>query len=83
MEVSYGASVESSAIEGWRAGLIWRDFSSENTGNDLGEELDAFVRLSFANDVSLSFEMANYDGPDASYAPADKTKYWVTLGYKF
>jgi hypothetical protein len=83
VEVSYGASVESSAIEGWRAGLIWRDFSSENTGNDLGEELDAYLRLSFANDVSLSFEMADYDGPDASYAPADKTKYWVTLGYKF
>jgi hypothetical protein len=28
-------------------------------------------------------QMADYDGPDASYAPADKTKYWVTLGYKF
>lgn len=83
VEISYGASVESSAIESWRAGLIWRDFSSENTSNDLGEELDAFVNVSFANNVSLSVQMADYDGPDASFAPADKTKYWVTLGYKF
>lgn len=83
VEVSYGASVESSVIESWRAGLIWRDFEAENTGDDLGEEVDAYLRLSFANDVSLSFEVADYDGPDASYAPADKTKYWVTLGYKF
>lgn len=83
VEVSYGASIDSSAIESWRAGLIWRDFEAENTGDDLGEEVDAYLRLNFANDVSLSFEVADYNGPDASYAPADKTKYWVTLGYKF
>ena len=83
VEVSYGASVDASAIENWRAGLIWHDFESENTDNTLGEELDVFVRLNFTNDMTLSFEMADYDGPDASYAPADKTKYWVILGYKF
>lgn len=83
VEVSYGASVDASAIESWRAGLIWHEFESENTSDDLGNELDLFVSLNFANDVSLSFEMADYDGPDAAYAPADRTKYWVTLGYKF
>ncbi|HBU63576.1 MAG: hypothetical protein CMH91_12080 [Oceanicaulis sp.] len=83
VEVSYGASVEASAIESWRAGLIWHEFEAENTSDDLGQELDLFVSFSFANDVSLSFEMADYDGPDAAYAPADRTKYWVTLGYKF
>jgi hypothetical protein len=83
VEVSYGASVDSSAIESWRAGLIWHDFQSENTSNSLGEEFDLFVRLDFSNDMTLSFEMADYDGPDAAYAPADRTKYWVSLGYKF
>jgi len=83
VEVSYGASVDASAIESWRAGLIWHDFQSENTSNSLGEEFDLFVRLDFSNDMTLSFEMADYDGPDAAYAPADRTKYWVSLGYKF
>ena len=83
VEVSYGASVDASAIESWRAGLTWHEFESENTSDDLGNELDLFVSLNFANDVSLSFEMADYDGPDAVYAPTDRTKYWVTLGYKF
>ena len=83
VEVSYGASVDASAIESWRAGLIWHEFEAENTGADLGQELDLFVSFSFSNDVELSFEMADYDGPDTAGAPADRTKYWVTLGYKF
>ena len=83
VDLSYGASVEGSAIEGWRAGIVWHDFEAENTGADLGEEFDLYVRLSFANDIELSFEMADYDGPDIAPAPADRTKYWLTLGYKF
>lgn len=82
VNVSYGQSLEG-AIESWRAGLVWRDFEAENTGDDLGEEVDAYLKVTFANDVSLTAGIADYDGPDASYAPSDKTKYYISLGYSF
>lgn len=77
----YGQSAELPWLQGWSADLIWRDYASENTGDELGEEWDARLSLNLTDAVGLGFKFADYDGPDTATAPADRRKTWVYLTY--
>ena len=80
--VSYGRDFEHGPFQSWEAGLVYRDFESENTGADLGSEWDAELAFDLTDAVGLAFQIADYDGPGTAIAPADKTKTWIVLTYK-
>lgn len=80
--VSYGRDFAQGPFRSWEAGLVRRDFQAESTSLDLGESWDAEISLSLTEHVGLAFQIADYDGPDTAYAPADRIKQWVVLTYK-
>jgi len=60
---------------------MYHDFQAERTGADLGDEWDAHVTARFAGGVSLSWQVAEYDGPGVAPAPADRSKNWIVLSF--
>ncbi|WP_203291758.1 alginate export family protein [Maricaulis parjimensis] len=78
---SYGLGWESGWLRGLETGVRYHDFSSERLGDDLGEEWDAFITAEFPGGFELSWQFADYDGPDVAPAPADRVKNWIILSY--
>jgi hypothetical protein len=71
----------------WEAGfvsspaltVIYHDFEAEQTGGDLGSEIDVQLTAKLAPKVSGVLKFADYDGPTGG--PADRTKVWVGLQF--
>jgi len=80
--LSYGRDWDDGLVRGFSIGVRHHDFEAERTGADLGDELDAFVTLDFPQNISLSWQVADYDGPDVAPAPADRSNNWIILSYK-
>ena len=79
--VSYGRSWESGWVRGLEAGVRYHDFQSERRSADLGDEWNAFITAEMPGGFELSWQFAEYDGPDVAPAPADRTKNWIILSY--
>ena len=77
----YGVDWEQGWLRGLSAGVMYHDFQAERTGADLGDEWDAHVTARFAGGVSLSWQVAEYDGPGVAPAPADRSKNWIVLSF--
>jgi hypothetical protein len=60
--------------------LVGHDFSDDGGGVDFGSELDASVRFTLSDRVSLEAKAAVFDGDDARFA--DRTKMWFALEYR-
>jgi hypothetical protein len=63
--------------------LVWHDFEAEQTGADLGSEVDAQLTARFSPNVTGILKLADYDGPAGVTAGplADRTKVWVGLQF--
>ncbi|GGE50447.1 hypothetical protein GCM10011367_26650 [Marinicauda pacifica] len=82
-EAAYGGDLNSAVFTGWSVFLARHEFSAERTGVDLGEEWDFELALGLGEHAELAFQIADYDGPGGAVAPADRTKQWVVLSYKY
>jgi hypothetical protein len=71
----------------WTAGPVstpvfmvrWHEFEADQTGADLGSEIDAQLTARLAPKVTGILKIADYDGPTGG--PADRTKVWVGLQF--
>jgi hypothetical protein len=57
------------------------DFSAEETGADLGSELDLLGAIDLRQGVALEAKIAIFDGGDAG--PADRRKVWLAMTFDF
>ncbi len=65
--------------ESLSAALVLHDFEAENSGGDLGTEIDAVISSRLNANVALEFKAAFFNGGDAG--PADRDKLWIGLTY--
>ena len=79
--LSFSRDINTGPFNRLSGGVRRHEFDADRTGADLGGEWDVFVTARFEHGVSLSWQFADYDGPDVAPAPADRTKGWVVLSY--
>ncbi len=63
------------------ASIIYHDFDSEEGDVDLGREIDAKLNLAITDRVSAEAMAAFFEGQAAG--PADRTKVWAGLQYRY
>ncbi len=63
------------------ATLIYHEFETEEGGRDLGTELDAILTVKMDGNWSAAAAAAFFDGD--TDGPADRTKVWGTLQYRY
>lgn len=69
-------------VKGFSFVLRHQDFEADRTGADLGDEWDASASGQLNRKLSWLIKYADYDGPDAAPAPADRTRVWFGLEWK-
>lgn len=69
------------ALKGLAATIVYHDFSSENGGGSLGEEIDAQISYKISSAVTATLKHAHYNGPTGG--PASRNKTWVQLIYNY
>lgn len=80
--LSWARDWDTGPVRGFSTGLRRHEFEAERTGADLGGEWDAHITLDFPHGLALSWQVAEYDGPDTAPAPADVSRTWVVLSYR-
>ena len=66
----------SGTLKGVSLGLIYHDFTGEESGDSLGTEIDAIASYKFAENISGELKYANYSADDFG---VDTEKLWLTL----
>ena len=67
-------------LQSLNGGLWYHMFDSENSGADLGDEIDARLWATFNKYLSAEFKMALFDGADG---PASRDKFWFSITAKY
>ena len=79
LTAKYSPSWEAGFLSSPAFTLIYHDFEAEQTGGDLGSEIDLQFTAKIAPKVSGVIKFADYDGPTGG--PADRTKVWFGLQF--